>query len=232
MRVKQTLILFVLVATTLGINQSVSAQFSASADFVSRYTWRGQLLASSPAIQPGISYTTQGEGKFNLEIGAWGSYAFNINDLNEADLYATASYGDFSLTFTDYFFSHNLLYNDEHEDYFDYNNHVFEIGAGWDGPISISAYYNITGDLDTNGVDLNSVYVEASYGITDEFSVILAGGSGWYSDNGKFDLVTVGCGYARDIKISEKFSLPIFANLIFNPSIGKMFIVFGLTIGT
>lgn len=235
--------LFIVSILFVGILPS-QAQFSVGADFVSRYHWRGQLLASTPAIQPSISYTVESED-VNFEIGAWGSYSFTGNDGSEADLYFSVGFSDFSIGITDYFFPSDTPFA-VGDNYFDYDNHVFELNFGYDGPVALAVNYNLTGDA--KGIeggedeDFHSVYAELGYsfGQTD-LSVGL--GNGWYRDqeltmdpNGTvmdvsndFGLVNVALTHSKDIKITEDFALPVFGTVAFNPTIEKIFLVFGMS---
>jgi hypothetical protein len=217
----------ILMGGLLFFTTDLHAQFDGGADIVSRYMWRGQLLASSPSIQPTVSYTKEGES-FGIEVGAWGSYALNGNDGNEADLYLTASFKDFGITFTDYFFPTDALFT-QGDNYFDYDNHVLELGASYDGPVSISVYMNLMGDADDSGDDLHSFYGELGYSFGESVDVHLGVGDGWYSSDTNFDVVNVGVTYTKELKFSETFSLPVFSTLAVNPSIEKIFIVVGMS---
>ncbi|MFH0893713.1 MAG: hypothetical protein V2A54_04695 [Bacteroidota bacterium] len=70
---------------------------NATADFMSRYVWRGTDFGASPSIQPTLSFTN---GKF--ELGAWGAYA-TFSNYTETDLYAKYSFKGFTVALTDYY---------------------------------------------------------------------------------------------------------------------------------
>jgi hypothetical protein len=232
----KTSFLFVLVFATY---QTSMAQFDAGADFVSRYLWRGQLLANGAALQPWVSYSS-GNDKTSFEIGAWGSYGLsNGNDGTEADLYVSLTTGPVTFTLTDYFFPNDNQFagQDASDGYFKYGegtNHVFEIGASFDGtdqvPVSLGIYYNFAGaDSD------NSIYTKLAYSASDNVEVYLEGGNGWYSleDDGEddqFSLVSIGLTYSKELQISEKFALPVFGTIAMNPNLDKPFIVFGISL--
>ncbi|MDH3244567.1 MAG: hypothetical protein OEM26_08125 [Saprospiraceae bacterium] len=233
--IKSVFCFFLIVASY----QMSVAQFDAGADFVSRYLWRGQLLASGSALQPWVSYS-KGSDNTSFEIGAWGSYGLsNGNDGTEADLYVSLTTGPVTFTLTDYFFpSDNPFAEDAASDgYFKYGDatgHVFEIGGSFDGtdeiPVSFGIYYNFAGADDDN-----SIYTKLALAASENIEVYLEGGNGWYSleDDGeedKFALVSLGLTYSKEIQISEKFSLPVFGTFAMNPNLDKPFIVFGISL--
>ena len=88
--------------------QESESPWTAGADVVSAYVWRG-LYLSNAAVQPALSYSSGG-----FEIGGWGSASFD--GALEADLFAAYTFG-FGLTLglTDYYFPSM----DGGNDYFD-----------------------------------------------------------------------------------------------------------------
>lgn len=214
---------------------TVEAQFSASADLMSRYLWRGQLLAAGPVIQPGISYTT-GTDKVGVDLGVWGSYGLHPNDGTEADLYTTLTFGEFSLTLTDYFFPSDIPFatTEASDNYFDYDNHVFEAGLSYAAagkvPLSAALYYNFAG-----ADEENSLYSKVAFQLTDPIELFVEAGSGWYSveeegDDDSFAIVGVGFTYSNSISISEKFALPLTGTFAINPDLEKIYLIIGMQI--
>jgi hypothetical protein len=204
------------------------SQLDIGADLVSRYLWRGQLLAAGPAIQPSISYTS---GAF--EIGAWGSYGISSGfDGTEADIYLTYSFGPISATLTDYYFPSDRTGAD-FNNYFDYSettNHVFEGMLSYESdnsPFSASVAYDFYGDDPDD-----SFYIKLGYALSDNTDIAVEGGNGWYSyesgDGDSFDLVGIGISHTKEIKISDSYSLPIFGTFVINPDSEKIFLVFGI----
>jgi len=214
---------------------TINAQFDGGGDLASRYLWRGQLLSSGPVIQPWVSYSTSSESA-SFEIGAWGSYSFattlhpdgTLTDGSEADLYFSVGVGDFSFGLTDYFFPSDEAFA-VNDNYFDYGNHVFELNLGYDGPVSIAFNYNISGDPGADGQDLNSIYTEFGFGVADNVDLITAFGNGWYTDDEGFGMVGLGITVSKELTITESFALPVFATVLVNPAIEKIFIVFGMS---
>lgn len=206
--------------------------FSVGADLVSRYVWRGTDFGNSPAIQPGISFSTGG-----FEIGAWGSYSFSSNTGGaEADLYAGYSF-DFGLSLgvTDYYFPGESLDMMGSVDslgvligtiapsrtgaYFDGDAHAIEIAAGYEiGGLSLLAGYFIGGDIYTE--------IGYSFGVV---SVFAGAGNGAYTLDGNFMLCNVGLGVEKEIKITDSYSLPMFGQLILNPDSKQVHWVVGVS---
>ena len=234
MTTKFTKLILILTIAILGSSE-MQAQFDGGADFASRYLWRGQLLSSGPVIQPYVSFTTSREN-INFEIGAWGSYSFATTvlpdgtetDGSEADLYFSLGVGGFSFGLTDYFFPSDEAFA-VNNDYFDYDTHVFEFNAGYDGPVSIGFNYNLSGDVGGDGEDLNSIYTEIGFGVADNVDLFAAFGNGWYTDDEDFGVVGLGLTVSKELTISESFAIPAYATFAINPKIEKIFIVFGMT---
>jgi hypothetical protein len=214
----------------LMVDQSLFSQdekiskFTTGADFYSSYIWRGTKYGSGPSIQPMLKFSA---GPFTA--GVWGS--FDFNGYQEADLYISFSLpAGFSLGMTDYYYPDY--------DYFDYSDttgsHAFEINFGFSkGGLSLSGNYiiNKAGNAGTMGGDK---YFEAKYSFKSLF-LLIGAGDGWHStnkDNGsdRFVLCNLGLGVTREIKITEKFSIPVNGQLIFNPDRHKMYIIAGFTL--
>lgn len=245
------MMILVLAFTMLGTNLSWAQEettseespLSLNVDLMSRYVWRGQDFGAAPSIQPGISYS-----KWGFTLGAWGAYTLNnVNTgVQEADLYLSYSINDmFSVTVTDYFFPDETVdYN-----YFDYKDkstgHVFEGTIAFNGteklPLSILLATNFYGadarrinDDETIGSIQYSTYAELAYAFK-YFDAFMGfnltspdkdnGESGYYGDS--FGVVNLGISATREIKFSEKFSLPLYVALITNPQKEKIYMVAG-----
>ena len=218
MKTLKATVLAIAVALSLGVAtaQESESSFSVGADLVSSYVWRGAQFGSGPAIQPGISYTTGG-----LEIGAWGSNSFDLNEGLEADLYAGYSF-DFGLgiAITDYYFG---------GDWMDGDMHYFEPALSYGiGDFSILAAYMIGGGKDAND-DYNTqdMYLEAGYAFGD-VSVFVGAGDGQYTVDGDFAIANVGMSYSKELALGS-FALPMTGSVILNPSTGGFYTVVGLS---
>lgn len=233
--------LIILCTFSLGFAQTDSTEenetgspFSLSADFVSRYVWRGLLFNASPNIQPTLDFSLG-----NLSVGAWGSYGIS-DKFAEVDLYLSYTVKYFTLTVFDY-------YTEDETDlslnsYFKWGKtntpHSLEASLSFNGteklPLTFTASTFFYGnDWDINGNNYYSTYFEVGYykqiGTTQ--LNLFAGGtpaSGLYSDRAGF--VNVGIKLSKDIVVSDKYNLPVFGQLILNPNAKDIFFVFGLTL--
>ncbi len=209
---------------------------SVKADIVSTYIWRGMTPSPSPNIQPEIRYKV---GK--LEMGLWGSTDFTGN-YKEIDIFITYSIKGFSATFTDY-------YNAMSKKYFDYNNkttgHQLELGMSYQhekfplqlyvGTIVYGADKRYSYDTNTQDSISNdySTYIELNYSFNVKQVKIDAflGATPFTSMYGDgFAIVYTGLTASRKIKITSKYSLPIFATFAVNPQKQDYFVIFGITL--
>ncbi len=200
----------------------------------SRYVWRGVDFGNSPSIQPAVTFTAGG-----FSIGDWGAYSFagTGNVYSENDLWASYSIktsgGSFTAIVTDYFFPSAGM------KYFDYKKdgegaHIIETGLSYSGPesfpITLSGYMNVHNDVD------NSTYFEAAFPFTVEtvsasvFVGATGGGDNGYYGPANFQVINFGFNFAKEIGITEKFSLPISASLIVNPYIEQSYLIVGINL--
>jgi hypothetical protein len=212
------------------------ASLSISADIVSSFIWRGMEGSPTPSFQPGINLT-----KGNFDFGIWGS-TDNLNYVREMDLFITYSAKNLSVTFSDYYWNMN-------NKYFDYNNsttsHVFELGLTYKNenfPLQIYAGTMLYGDDKKITYDVNernitknnySTYFELSYAFNfnnNEINLFASATpfTGIYGSN--FSLVFVGLTGTKEIKITELFSLPVFATFAVNPQTENYFVVLGISL--
>lgn len=224
------------------------SNFSAGADIVSRYIWRGiNLGGPSPHIQPFVGYSA---GSSGFAAGIWGSYGLGEGSaLTEADLYITYSpAGYITFTVTDYFFPLDASFSSDK--YFTYRkgatSHTIEASVSYNGtenfPFSLLFAMNLYGVDGTNedGNNYYAKYIELGYAFPlGDFDIELFAGLApdnpdtsmgavdWYGNSG--GLINVGAGFSRDIRISDMVEVPVFSSLIFNPEAGNIFILIGLS---
>ena len=234
-------VLTVFSATSLPMSSVAQDKFEGSvgADLVSSYIWRGQDLGNV-SIQPALSLSYKG-----LSLSAWGSVGLNWNDTREVDLTLGYSVAGFSISVTDYWF-------DGGPGYFHYRdgftNHTFEAQAGYDfGFLSVNWYTNFAGNT---GFKADGSKAYASYfavsapfsfaGLDWEASV---GATPWQNDfyagggNSEYavDMVygfavcNVGIRAAKSFRITDGWSLPVFAQLVWNPSTEAAHFVAGIS---
>ena len=204
-----------------------------SGDFVSSYIWRGQDLGNA-AVQP-----TLGVGYKGLSLAAWGSYGLvNRDDTKEFDLTLAYSTGGICIGVTDYWFSAGL---DPDGRYFKYDahgtNHVYEGFVGYDfGFASLSGYINFAGnDYKADGKRAYSSYLEASvpFRLATVDWTATAGAafseSAVYATTG-FAVTNLTLRATKAIKVTDTFSVPLFAQVTGNPCSQKAYMVLGFTL--
>lgn len=206
---------------------------SAGADVVSSYIWRGQKLGEA-AVQPSLGISYKG-----LSLSAWGSYGItNGSDNKEFDLTLSYSTGGFTIGVTDYFIT-----NSSHGDrYFMYEAHrtahTFEANIGYDfGPVALNWFTNFAGldGVDDDGDRAYSSYFELS-------APFQLGGLEWtaavgfvpwettfYADASSFAVTNVTVKAAKEIRVTDRFSLPLFAAISANPSSEQVYLTAGLS---
>ncbi|MBR1447928.1 MAG: hypothetical protein IJ588_04155 [Prevotella sp.] len=204
------------------------------ADFVNQYIWRGQDLGST-AVQP-----TLGIGYKGLSLSAWGSYGLtDAADTKEFDLTLGYAIGGFSVSVTDYWFNAGL---DPENRYFKYDahgtNHVFEATVGYDfGVASLQWSTNFAGNDGANkdGDRAYSSYIEAS-------APFKLGGVDWTATAGAvpfatdfygttgFAVADLSLKATKDIRVTDSFSIPVFAQVSANPCAQKAYLVLGFTL--
>ena len=207
-----------------------------SGDIVSQYIWRGQDLGNA-AIQPTLGIAYKG-----LSLSAWGSYGIaNSHDTKELDLTLTYTIGGFNIGITDYWTNDG---GDPDARYLKYEahstNHVFEANVGYDfGFASLQWYTNFAGDdgLNKNGKRAYSSYFEAivPFKLATVDWTATAGvvpyATDYYNEwTSGFSVTNVALKASKDIKITDTFSVPIFAELSANPRTQKAYLVLGLTL--
>ena len=203
-------------------------------DLVSQYVWRGQDLGGV-SVQPTLGLAYKG-----LSLSAWGSAGLsNPADTREFDLTLAYTIGGFNIGVTDYWFNAGL---DPLNRYFAYaancTNHVFEANIGYDfGFASLQWYTNFAGNDGLTPAEKRaySSYVEVSV-------PFVLGGVDWTAVAGAvpfatdfygvegFGVVNVALTASKDIRITDSFSIPVFAQVAANPYSKNAFFVFGITL--
>ena len=207
-----------------------------SGDIVSSYIWRGQDLGEV-SLQPTLGVSYKG-----LSLTAWGSVGLtDPMDTKEFDLTLAYSTGGFNIGITDYWFDAGL---DPDARYFKYDahgtNHVFEANIGYDfGVASVQWYTNFAGNdgINKNGKRAYSSYAEVvvPFKLAAIDWTATAGAvpfaTSFYNDwTSGFAVTNVALKATKDIKVTDSFSVPVFAQVSANPCTQKAYLVLGFTL--
>lgn len=221
-----------IIASTTAAKAQDNVETTIGADVVNQYIWRGQELGSV-SLQPTLGVAYKG-----LSLTAWGSIGLSEpSDTKEFDITAAYSVGGFNIGVTDYWFnspSTRYFLYDSHK-----TSHVFEANIGYDfGPASIQWYTNFAGNdgVNKDGDRAYSSYFEVSapftFGGCDWTATVGAVpfASSFYSDANGFAVTNVSLKATKELKITDTFSVPVFAGIAANPSTEKAFFIFGLSL--
>ncbi len=215
--------------------------FSAGADLVSSYVWRGTHCGGI-SFQPSLGLSCG-----PVTLGAWGSTDFD-NLVNEFDLSLTFEMAGFSLALTDYFFPENgvdLIGEGRRGGYFEWDKdetgHQLEVTVSYDFsektnlPLTFLWGTMVGGaDLDDEGDRLFSSYFEIGYTHTvKDVDVALAAGftpfESMYEIGDGFNMVNFSVTGSYEIKFTDSFSLPVFAQAVLNPNTENVYLVVGFS---
>lgn len=221
-------LLIVFVLGVMSLSKMKAQEVSFGADLVSSYVWRGTQYANT-SIQPEITVSWNG-----LSLGLWSTSDFT-GETFEFDLSLFYEIGNFSFGVTDYYGS----YVDDRNPYFKYrrgNGHTFEGTVNY----TISEKFPLTlswntsfADTDTEfAVEAYPTYISAAYpfsfcNLDFEAEVGMTPWKGEYADG--CNVVNIALGINKEIPITEKYALPLYGQVIFNPAANKAFFVFGIS---
>lgn len=221
-----------LLAAMAAANAQDKVEATMQADVVSQYLWRGQELGQV-SLQPSLGLSYKG-----LSLTAWGSVGLSEpGDTKELDLTLAYSVGGFNIGITDYWF------NSPNERYFCYGahstSHVFEANIGYDfGPVGVQWYTNFAGNdgVGNGGSRAYSSYVEVSAPFRlagCDWSAAVGAvpyATDFYSSADGFAVTNVSLKASKDISVTERFAIPLFAGLAVNPSTEKTYLYCGFTL--
>ena len=218
-----------LVASATALAQD-KVEATIAADFVSQYVWRG-LDCGNVSVQPTLGVAYKG-----FSLSAWGSVGFKSEDTKEFDLTASYTTGGLTVAVTDYWFD-----NPEPR-YFYYNahstSHVFEASVAYDfGLLSAAWYTNFAGN---DGLNKSQKRAYSSYAeVNVPFRLATCEWTGTvgavpyattFYDTSGFAVTNIALKASKDIKITDTFAIPLFAQVIANPSSQKAYFVVGFTL--
>ena len=231
-------VLMLLFGATAVEAQDNKIETTISGDIVSNYIWRGQDLGNV-SLQPTLGVAYKG-----LSLTAWGSVGLtDSNDTKELDLTLAYTIGGLNIGVTDYWFS-KADGGDPDGRYFRYNahgtNHLFEANIGYDfGFASLQWYTNFAGNdgINKGGKRAYSSYFEASVPFklvsvdwTATAGAIPYATSAYNEWTSGFAVTNLSLTAAKDIRITDKFSVPVFAQVAANPCSQKAYLVLGFTL--
>lgn len=227
---KKTLMVVAALLSASAMSAQDDVETSVGADLVSGYVWRGQDLGGV-SIQPSVGVSYKG-----FSLSAWGSVGFSQDDAKEVDLILSYSNGGFSVGVTDYWFTGG-------PGYFHYSSdntmHTFEASVGYDfGPLAMNWFTNFAGAV---GYNEEGKKAYASYfSISAPFRL---GGLDWSAEVGAtpwandyynggatgFQVSSVSLSASKDIKITDSFSFPLWAQIVWNPATEGAWFVAGVS---
>ena len=250
MKIRQEIRILILILACTAINFPLQAQnFSvdAGADLASLYIWRGINVNDRPNIQPYISLKYYG-----LQFGFWGSYSLaniNSNDDNytasqEIDTWLSYSFdlgrgAGITALLTDYYYPRAGKNIGNFNNYDNVNGagaHIIEATINFTGPesfpLSLSNNVNIYNDEGYNTY-FQLDYISSVNEIGIDLFIGASPGSKKASEfynTEKFNFINVGLKVSKSINITKSFALPVYGSYILNPKLGKLFLVFGISI--
>jgi hypothetical protein len=241
-------IFLLLLISSLGMTSYAETKVSINSgmDIYNRYVWRGLDIASTPSLQPTLSISCG-----NFEFGTWAAYTLS-NQASESDeidfwlSYAFQFDNGASLTpiVTDYYFPNAGI------NFFNFNNydavtgdstpdpgaHTIEVGLSFTGaesfPITLAGYVNIHNDAGSNayfqidypfmvGETQLSAFVGAATGSEDNPD---------YYGTDNLQVINLGLGSTRTIKLSDATSIPLNISFIINPQAEIAYLLAGISL--
>lgn len=228
---------------TTGVVAQEKVEATLSADLVSNYIWRGQDFANL-SVQPAL-----GVGWRGLSLSAWGSYGLMSNSgtnvtTKELDLTLGYTIGGLNIGLTDYF----CITDGSNPRYFLFKeggSHVLEANIGYDfGPVALQWYTNVSGTparyVDADGklkagyasyVEISAPFRLGGLDWQASVGVVPFDSKGFYADADGFAVTSVTLKAEKELEITPTFKLPIFGQLVANPSTQRLYFVLGCSLG-
>lgn len=223
---------------------SCSGKLEVKADLMSRYIWRGINSGGNnvPSIQPSITYSVGG-----FSLGLWGENSIGSdNYLQEVDFVLSYNNEYFGIILTDYFTRNDTAKTNHFFEFDDEKtSHCVEVALFSapikELPIGVLFAINVWGaDAKNKDGDIYyTSYMELSYEKTikdTDLKVFLGstlnkpdeGLEGFYKNENN-GVINVGFTLSKELKITDKFSVPIQSSFIVNPESENVFMTFGMT---
>ncbi|MFA8436444.1 MAG: hypothetical protein ACEPOZ_18195 [Marinifilaceae bacterium] len=228
---------FVIFISLLG-TETLFAQgrVEVSPSVTTRHYWRGIMVSNSANFEMDMSYKTD---KFTF--GAWGGYAFD-NTYSEFDFHIGYKFNDYvDVAIWDLYANRDRASIDQYN-YFDFDrattNHLIDATVnfhfGEKFPMRMSVSTMLWGrDLDEHGNQNYSTYLEFGYPVqlaghkVDLFAGMNVFENCVYGQSTGF--VHVGATGYKTIKITDRFSVPVWATVAVNPQAETANLILGIT---
>lgn len=229
---KQFCLLFGLGMALLPLEANAQDRFEVSGgiDALSDYVWRGMDQCSGASLQPSLGFAYKG-----VSLSAWGSGSITDLEPQEFDITIGYSIGGFDISITDYW------WNGKNAPYGHYkDSHYFEgtvsYSFGEKCPLNLSWSTMFAGaDKDEAGNRYYSSYFSAAYDISLPKEITLTPAIGinpyksqWDKD---FNIMDISLKAAKDIKITDSFSIPLFVQAIVSPACDHTYLLAGFSVG-
>ena len=200
-------------------------EVSLGAEVVSKYVWRGFDQASGTSVQPSLGLAYKG-----ISLSAWGSTSVTDLEPKELDLTLAYSIGGFGIAVTDYWWS------GESGKYGHYKeSHYFEGALSYNFgdkvPLTLSAAMMFAGaDKNPDGDQNFSAYFNAAYDIACPSEVTLTPSKSYMYTGEKISGFTdISLKAAKEVKVTDSFSIPIFVQFTVSPVMDKTYLIFGMS---
>ncbi len=203
-------------------------------DFVSDYIWRGADQNSGFSVQPSLTL-----GYAGFSINVWGSQTlsrWNVETpAKEFDINLSYSLDNFSITVSDYWWSGvNQPYGHYKDSHFFEGTLAYRFCESF--PLSLSWSTMFAGaDKNEKGKLQGSTYINASYPISLPADITLTPAIGFTPWKGyyhnKVAFTDVSLKANKNIKVTDKFSIPVFIQAIATPVYDRTYLVAGFSLG-
>lgn len=218
--------------STAVVKAQEGIHMSIGSTIVSHYIWRGMELADA-SLQPSLKLEWKG-----LSLTAEGSMGLvDTNDFKECDLTLGYQTGAFSFGLVDYWSETPL-----EKRYFIYgtpsSNHTLEAFVGYDFGVlkaSWQSYFAGADGVNNNDKRAYSSYFElhAPFRLADYDCQATAAVVPWattaYETTG-FSVTNLALKISKDLQLTDRFKLPIYFEMVANPTTQRTYVIFGLTI--
>lgn len=207
---------------------------SGKADFVSDYIWRGADQNSGFSVQPSLTL-----GYAGLSFNVWGSQTLSRwnaeSPAKEFDINLSYALNNFSITVSDYWWSGvNQPYGHYKDSHFFEGTLAYCFGESF--PLTLSWSTMFAGaDKNDEGKLQGSTYINASYPISLPADITLTSAigftpwKGYYHNKAAFTDISIKAN--KDIKVTDKFSIPVFVQSIVAPVYDRTYLIVGFSLG-